>query len=212
MIRAVLFDMDGLLLDTERVAMQTYQTVAKDLGLDFDLEGFRQLVGLNAKSGIEMFRKVFPTADHKTFNQAWNREYERLLVTDIPIRPMVREVLALIDLPKAVVTSSKRSNALKKLDATGLLHHFEHVVGGDDVANGKPHPEPYQTGARKLGLAAQDCVAFEDSENGTRSAYAAGCRTIQIPDIFAPTEAFMAHGHTIADDLMVGARLAGLIK
>jgi HAD superfamily hydrolase (TIGR01509 family) len=212
MIKALLFDMDGLLLDTERVALAAYRSVAASMGLDMQMSGFRRLVGLNRRSGDAVFREIFPDVDADEFGARWDRLYHGNLRGDVPLRPRVVEMLSAIDLPKAVVTSSSRDGALDKLARAGIGDYFDILVGGDDVTDGKPHPEPYELGAARLGFGPHQCAAFEDSENGTRAAHAAGCVTVQIPDLFEPSAAMHALGHLIAPDLIAGARAVGLIK
>ena len=211
MIKAALFDMDGLVLDTERLALQAFRETVDELGLTFRLESFQQLLGLNPIDGRRVFQQVMPEVKIDEFGPSWDRKYEALMRSDIPLRPFVKEVLVKIEVPMVVVTSTRTQSAKTKLQRAGLFQHFACIIGGDAVTNGKPHPEPYLMGARSLGVDPRQCAAFEDSENGTRAAIAAGCVTVQVPDLVHPSDAIRAWGHTIAPDLYQGAQSVGLI-
>ena len=130
------------------------------------------------------------------------------------MKPGVRELLERlgeIGLPCAVATSTRTTSAETLLDGAGLLELVRTVTGGDRVVRGKPDPEIYHRAAATLGIEARDAVAFEDSDPGTRAAVASGARTVQVPDIRAPSDAVRALGHTVAPDLLAGARAVGLL-
>ena len=105
-------------------------------------------------------------------------------------------------MPCALATSTQGPLAETKLTLAGLHEYFVARVTGDLVRRGKPHPEPYLAAAARLGLEAHECWALEDSENGVRSAMAAGCQTIQVPDLVAPSETVRALGHDIVESLL----------
>ncbi|MEO1314053.1 MAG: HAD family phosphatase [Pseudomonadota bacterium] len=210
-IKAVLFDMDGLLLDTERLAYDAFRTAAAAWHEPVPDAAFFEVLGRARRDGEARFRALLPEVDHDGFARTWDATYTQSLAEAVPLRPRVREVLERITLPMAVVTSSRRAFAEDKLGRTGLLDFFAHLVCGDEVGQAKPHPEPYLTGAAGFGLAAEDCAAFEDSEPGTRAALAAGCLTVQVPDLVPPSDTLRARGHVIAPDLRAGAEAIGLI-
>jgi HAD superfamily hydrolase (TIGR01509 family) len=116
--------------------------------------------------------------------------------------------LGRLDLPLAIVTSSRRASAAQKLALAGIAGHFTRVVVLEDVTTPKPAPEAYLLAAARLGVAPDRCLAFEDSEPGAEAAYRAGCTVVQVPDIL-PSQGRWAHH--LAPDLLTGARLAGLI-
>ena len=120
--------------------------------------------------------------------------------------------LAAEGIPMGVATSTGTRKAEGKLDATGLLPFLSHVIGGDQVSHPKPDPEIYHLLASTLGVDPSDCIAFEDSNTGTRAAHASGARTVQIPDLTPVDDATRALGHLLADDLLHGARLTGLLS
>jgi HAD superfamily hydrolase (TIGR01509 family) len=123
------------------------------------------------------------------------------------LKPGVIDLLHAIDLPMAVVTSSGRDEARAKVDRGGLAGFFQLIVSVDDVTRAKPAPDPFLLAAEKLGVDPARCLVFEDSDTGAASARAAGCVVVQVPDM-APSTG--PHADYLADDLLAGARMAGL--
>jgi HAD superfamily hydrolase (TIGR01509 family) len=111
----------------------------------------------------------------------------------------------------AVVTSTGRARARRHLDEAGLLHHFHDVVGGDEVPANKPDPAPYLEAARRLKVDPSRAAAFEDSDQGTAAAIAAGCVTVQIPDLRPPGRPMPRIGQHVAGDLRAAFDLLGLL-
>ncbi|MDX2103364.1 MAG: HAD family phosphatase [Alphaproteobacteria bacterium] len=187
---AVLFDMDGLLLDTERVYRALWYEAAERHGIPPASVGYERFIGLAAKECYRLLSMEHPGVDVAAFRQHIATGFQaRLLAGDIPQRPGVATILAALSeagVRRAVVTSTIRSLALKKLEISGLLDRFEGVTGGDEVEHTKPAPDLYLLGARRLGLDPRNCVALEDSPTGMRAALAAGCRAIMIPDLAGP--------------------------
>ncbi len=203
---ALLFDMDGLLLDSEREFMGALVEVGVPLGFTAEtLESFfRTLVGTSAAVTGERLAEFLPTGvDATAFERQWRDANAARRRGVVPLRPTVDAVvpaLAAAGYRMAVVTSTKRAPALDHLEQVGLLQHFELVVGGDEVHANKPDPAPYLQAARVLGVAPERCAAFEDSDLGTQAAVRAGCVTSQIPDL-RPPEPFPEFGQHIAPDL-----------
>jgi HAD superfamily hydrolase (TIGR01509 family) len=208
MFDAVIFDLDGTLIDSEGITQAAGIDAFATLGIAVEPEFLHSLIGIDDQTGGGIIRARFPDLDTDAFAREWKRfvglRYER----GLPLKPGTQEVLSGIGLPKALATSSTRRQADTKLALTGLGTHFAHVVTFDDVSDPKPHPEPYLLAARLLGFDAARCVAFEDSETGARSAHAAGMTVVQIPDIVPASGDF---AHHIAPDLMTAARKLGLI-
>ena len=143
----------------------------------------------------------------------WDAEIDKRHAEGIPVKPGVREVVEEIrerDLPYMIATSTPTERAHQVLAKAGLSDLFPKLIGGDQVASGKPAPDIYLAAARLLEKVPAHCVAFEDSANGVKAAHAAGCRTIQIPDIVQPDPELLALGHHVAPDLMAGAKHLGL--
>lgn len=213
--KAVVFDMDGLLLDTERVYFDCFRTALTILGLPQDDNLFRRLVGTNNVLGRQLLTEgLSGRVTLEEFETAWDKEIAQRLVDCIPVKPGVRAVAEHLldqDIPYIIATSTKAEKAHLHLDRAGLGALFPDVVGGDQVAASKPAPDIYLHATARLGHDPATCVAFEDSPNGVRAAHAAGLITVQVPDIVAPDAELRALGHYIASDIIVGALMVGLM-
>lgn len=204
---AFLFDMDGLLLDSERI----YNAVARDLLVPEGFEAaaveahFLTLVGTSGAEGARRLAGFLgPDRDVGAFNAVWHAEVERRVRAEMPLRPMVRETLDRLTgqgARMAVVTSTSGATARDHLGRAGLLARFEVVLGGDEVSARKPDPAPYLEAAAALGLAPDLCAAFEDSDHGIAAAVGAGCRAVQVPDLRPADVPLPALGQGIAADL-----------
>lgn len=184
---AVVWDMDGLLLDTERLSFIAWEHGANVLGYQLGHELFVRLIGMNSKRIKEsLLEWLGPGVDVETLTQHAGEHYDTLIANGPPLKPgavACLETLTRLGIPQALATSSSRRYAEKKLGHHGLLDHFQTLVTGDQVSQGKPHPEPYLTAAARLDLPPAACIAFEDSVNGIRSAHEAGMFTALVPDM-----------------------------
>lgn len=191
-IKGVVFDMDGLLLDTERLYKQVMIEICAEWGLQMSDEIFTSLVGIPADEGEKIYRHHYGEAfDLDAFNTLCVERVTLAFEKDVPLKPgakLLVEQLKLRDVPIAVATSTSRRLAHRFLAQAGLKPHFDQIVTCNDVKNGKPDPEPFLTAANWLGLAPENCIAFEDSHNGVRAAHGAGMATIMVPDILQPID------------------------
>lgn len=201
--RAVVFDMDGLLVDTEAAYRDAMTAVIAEMGHEMSHEAFLAMIGLpdNTEILIARYGAGFPVAD---FNARVVEAVEAMIAAGVPLKPGVVEMLDHLDalgLPRAIATSSSPRAVASHLGPSGVIPRFHAVVAKGDYARGKPHPDPYLTAARRLGVAPHLCLALEDSYNGVRSASAAGMMTVMVPDLLAATQEMETLCHRIAADL-----------
>ncbi len=187
---AVLFDMDGLLIDTEPLWFAVETQIVDELGGHWDHRDHATLVGspLSVSSAFIAKRSGGVLTAQQAADELLGRMATQLR-TAPPLQPGVADLIAELDaagIAKALVSSSFQVLVDAVLDAVAPIA-FDAVVTGDAVANNKPHPEPYLTAARLLGAEPQDCVALEDSPTGAESATNAGCCVIAVPSV-APIE------------------------
>jgi HAD superfamily hydrolase (TIGR01509 family) len=202
---AVVFDMDGLLFDTERLYERAAIAAAAELGYELDSAFHRTTVG----SSWEVIRGLLLDRYGGTFaaedlRATARRIFGELLETEPLLKPGVLELLDLLDrlgLPRAIATTSSRPTVQRHLEDHDLVGRFHHVVAHGDYARHKPAPDPFLAAAERLGVAPQLCVALEDSHNGVRAASAAGMMTVMVPDLLPPTEEIRALCTHIVRDL-----------
>lgn len=201
---AAIFDMDGLLLDTERVCMRVFQEACEVQQLPFYTEVYLSIIGRNA-AGIEaIFRKAYGN-DLDRLHQEWRTRYNAVVKHQaIPVKEGVVELLEWLkeqSLPIAVATSTAKDVAKIKLELAGLSKYIDNLTTGCEVNNGKPDPEIYLLAANRLNVEPTKCLAFEDSNNGVRAAVAANMSTYQIPDLVEPCDEVRQFGHSIVPSL-----------
>ncbi|MEO0799367.1 MAG: HAD family phosphatase [Pseudomonadota bacterium] len=212
---AVIFDMDGLLLDTERVVLRGFEAACDELGCVVGFDVFARMIGRNYRSSRPILEEALAgQVAIETFEAVCRRHVQAIFEDGVPVKSGVIDLLAhlrKIDMPMAVATSTETARAREKLKKAELLEAFQHVVGGDQVERSKPDPDIYLEAARRLSANPAASVALEDSENGVRAAHAAGMTVIQVPDLIQPSDSLRMLGHTIAADVLVGARQVGLL-
>lgn len=213
---AMLFDMDGLLLDTERLIRDVMIAVMADTGFAMTHDDYAALIGrTEAASGVWMQAR-FAGLDYTAVRAAVAARITAQWGPRRPLKPGAAELLAQVraaGMQAMLVTSTAQAQARSHLHHAGLLDHFVSIVGGDDVANGKPHPEPYLAAAARLGVPPQSCLALEDSHNGVISAHGAGVPVIMVPDLLPVTPAMQARVLVVAPDLTaVGAWLTAAAR
>ncbi len=212
--QAAIFDMDGLLLDTERLSKDSFIETCKYFNLNKDFDFFYQLIGLNAASGKRLIEEFLDGAVLiETFEEKLKGTYRASLAQHVPVKDGAKTLLAHLNdigLPCAVATSSGYDSACDKLHRSELLPFFESVTGGDQVENGKPAPDIFLLAATRLNVEAKHCIAFEDSENGVKAAVGAGMKVVQVPDLVPPSDELRSLNHHVADTLLEGAARLGV--
>lgn len=192
-IEGLVFDMDGLLLDSERIVQRSWELSGKELGIAGMGQQIYHTLGMNAKSRRRFFEehigKDFP---YEEFQKLTSKYFYQITDTEgLPVKKGAAELLKYAKLhgyKTAVATSSSRGYAERVLTDAGLYPWFDGGVFGDMVKKGKPDPEIYLRACESISLNPENALAFEDAPGGIRSAVAAGLHTIMIPDLLQPTE------------------------
>jgi HAD superfamily hydrolase (TIGR01509 family) len=202
----VIFDMDGLLLATEKLCMELFEDACRAHGITPVRSIYYGCIGTRDDGTRRVIEAGYgPDFPYERVHAHWMGAYhEHVMNRPVEHRPGARDVLSLarsLGLPIALATSTRRAVALRKLELAGLAGFFDAVVGGDEVGDAKPHPEPYLRAAAKLRTPPATCWAIEDSDNGVRAAYAAGTFVVQVPDLVQPAEAVRALGHPVLASL-----------
>ena len=205
-ISAALLDMDGTLLDTEKIYFESFVAALSASGYaDGATALCHAMVGLPGPACeamlLDRYGERFPLAE---INRAYVANCDRFMEAGLPLKPGTLELLdglAATDCPMAIVTASSRRSAERHLSRAGIRLRFDTVLTLDDVARGKPSPDLYLLAAARLGFAPQSCVAVEDSNHGVASAHAAGAITIMVPDMVPPTEETRAKCAAVLPDL-----------
>jgi HAD superfamily hydrolase (TIGR01509 family) len=212
---AVIFDMDGLLLDSESIALATFIEACREYGFEpSNMEPYYRCIGTNWATTREIlidgYGQDFPL---DAISEIWGEKYHRETLTKpVPMKEGVLKLLQYLEgkgVKKAIVTSTRKENAMIKLTNAEILDFFTFVLGGDEITNGKPHPEMYLMAAEKLVVAPAACLAIEDSDNGVLAAFNAGLVVIQVPDLKQPSDEVRALGHIIAASLV---EVEGMLK
>ena len=203
---AVIFDMDGLLLDTEPLAARAWDEAAAALGVAFDPALALAMVGRNFADCSRLLRNRYDSAyPVDAVLGRWHATYDMIVEREgLALKPGVHELLDWLDaarVPRAVATSTRGERARAKLEQAGVWARFGALVGGDEVTHGKPAPDIYLEAARRLSVAPPDCIALEDSEPGVRAALAAGMTVFMVPDLVQPSAELAALGPRVVASL-----------
>lgn len=189
MINAVIFDMDGVLFDTERLAIRCWDAIGEPCGLGKVGYMVYQTLGRTREESEKIFVRTFgeryDSAQFQRRYREWLADYYR--THPVPVK---EGLVPLLDTLKAqgfrlaVASSSSRESVLHHLNDAGITDRFDSIISGEMAARSKPEPDIYLTAAASLGLPPEECYAVEDSRSGLWAAHRAGCRTVMIPDIW----------------------------
>jgi len=202
---AVVFDMDGLLFDTEALWQEALLSAAAEGGHEVVDELYRSSIGVRRSQCrnlfLSHFGENFPFDD---FHQNWRRHFWLIAENKLALKPGVIELLEVLDqfrLPRAIATSSSRTTVERHLASHSLMDRFDEIICRGDYENGKPAPDPFLKAAERLGIEPRLCLALEDSHIGVQSAAAAGMMTVMVPDLLEPTQEICTLCVFVARDL-----------
>mgnify|MGYP002640547527 CR=1 FL=1 len=198
----VLFDLDGLLVDSERVQQLSFNKVLADHGVHLDDEAFSRLVGISTRRNFIALKEQIGFAESvDSIVERKNKAYLELVPHEM--RPMpgalaLVQSLKTLSIPMAVASSSFRVDVVAPLRAVGLLEYFPRIVAGDEVEHTKPAPDLYLAAAKQVGVHASSCVALEDTQSGLRSAIAAGVPCLVVPNRYTRNHDFAGNSAQVS--------------
>lgn len=193
MINAVIFDMDGVLIDTEKHYNVAWCEAARLAGYDFTREHALMLRSCDANMASQMMKKIFG----EEFDYFAIREVRRKIVAErlekygLEKKPGIDEILEYLQIngiKAAVATATPIELTLQHLEKIGVKDKFDKIVSAKQVEHGKPAPDVYLYACSQIGEKPENCIAVEDSPNGIKSAYAAGCKPVMVPDLTQPDD------------------------
>lgn len=189
--KGAIFDMDGLMFDTEKVFQQTWHEIADENGIKLS-DGFvKDISGTNGEYMCRVIEKYYGVTDGNIIMEDCMSRVRKKLETYVPKKKGIDEILDFFQkkgVKLAVASSSSKEQIRKNLVNSGLEKYFDEIVSGADVKHGKPAPDIFLLAAENISCLPEECYVFEDSENGICAGSAAGCTTIMIPDLISPSE------------------------
>ena len=203
---AVIFDLDGLLADTEIISLKVYQELLKDFGIPFTEETYsREYSGHREEENVQRFLDTYdlPWNFYQTLEKVYELEAQ-ILAKGVNLKKGAKNLLAFLQregIPIALATSSVESRARMILDSNGILSLFDHLVFAKDVKRSKPYPDIFLKACSDLNVLPENCLVLEDSEAGIEAASRAGIPVICIPDLKIPAQSFLNKTEQVFQDL-----------
>jgi HAD superfamily hydrolase (TIGR01509 family) len=187
MLDCVLFDMDGLLVDSEPLQFRAYHYAFEQFGINLSMDDWIRWHSVEASTARWVEREQLDL-DVQLLREVKKQRYEQLITTELNLKPGVRELIedCSMDLQLAVVSASRRESIEACLEKFGLIHHFNVLLSGDQVARSKPFADPYIAAMKALQTSPAHAIAVEDSVTGFRAATAAQLACVICPDHFIP--------------------------
>ncbi|HRR77276.1 MAG TPA: HAD family phosphatase, partial [Ruminococcus sp.] len=213
-LKGAIFDMDGVIIDTEKLYLRFWKEAAAEFGYDMRDEHVFAVRSMARKYSIPKLKSMlgqdFPTEEVRSRRTELMNEF--ISKSGIETKKGLFRLLNHLrdsGVKIAVATATQRERTLSYLSRIGALEFFDAVICGDMVTTGKPAPDIYLSAAGELGLPPETCAAFEDSPNGLISAHTAGCYTVMVPDLTQPDEAVLPYIDKVINDLGEAVDLFG---
>ena len=204
-VKGVIFDMDGLMFDTERIWDQFWSPCCRKMSLpDPPPEFYSNGRGLAGEHQLQYIAGYYGDKAEELLHAVWAYGGEQIK-KGVPCKPGLKELLSTLEdlgMPRIVASSSPRNMIEMNLQTSGTARYFHDVVSGTEVARSKPAPDTFLLAAEKLHTNPKDCLVLEDSFNGVRAGRAAGCVTVMVPDLMQPTDEIRALYTCCCKDLL----------
>lgn len=207
MIKAVLFDMDGLMFDTESLSTKGFIEAAKKQGYDMTEEETHLVLGFKPVAIYKFYEEYFKDKgiDGKKLVDDHYKYLENVLFTTGPDKmPYLEELLIYLkdnSYKVAIASSSDLHHINNNLEKTGVKKYIDIIASGEEVSNGKPAPDVFLLAAERLGVDAKDCIVLEDSLSGMKAGYSSGAKAIMVPDSVGPDEYTKSIAYKVVDNL-----------
>ena len=203
--KGAIFDMDGLLFDTERVFQQTWQEIAREHDIVLDDRFIKTVSGTSGERLCQVIKDYYHVDNAAMLVEDCMKRVRDKLAVHVPMKDGVLEVLDFFkqkNVKMAVASSSSTTQIEANLKIAGIRDYFAEVVSGTEVSNGKPEPDIFLYAAEKIGCNPKECYVFEDSENGIKAGYAAGCVTVMVPDLIEASEEIIPYCSMVCSSLL----------
>lgn len=193
-VKGIIFDMDGLLFDTESIYCEANLVVADKYDIPFTKDTYACFIGISDEEVWAELHKMY--ADHgeetvqKFIDESWGMAHDRFKTGEVDLKPGVHELLAYLEekeIPRVLASSNVRPVIEILLEHAGIRDKFSDIISAEDVKFAKPDPEIFVIAAERLGMSGEDCLVLEDSKNGILAAEGAGVPVVMVPDIVPPT-------------------------
>lgn len=206
-INAVIFDMDGVIFDSERLVLECWETIGRKYNLEGMREAFLPCIGTNSERTkeivLEYYGGDFP---YEQFQKESSKYFHEVVEkSGLPIKKGVREILCHLrekEVMLGLASSTRLAVVTQELKQAGLYDFFHVVMGGDQLKKSKPEPDIYLMTCEKMGITPEIAYAVEDSYNGIRAAYSAGMKPIMVPDMLPATDEMREKSIAVLDDLL----------
>ena len=214
MTKLIIFDMDGLMLDTEPLALAGWKAAEKELNITIPEELFPRLIGLNRNlCKTYMTECMGPDFDFERALTILHKSVDAHFENHgVPLKPGLIHILDKLDemgIKKCVATSTAHKRAMHKLNLAGIAQRFDAIVGGDQVANSKPAPDIFLKAAEICNVEPENCIVLEDSNPGAEGAHRAGMRVIVVPDLVPPSDITRKRAYAICENLYDVCKIIG---